>query len=220
MTKEISHILVVDDVESIRVTLGEFIKEDGHEVETAGDARGALNLMDRNDYDVIISDIILPGMNGMELLKQIRMRSPDIQVIMITGEPTVDTASRAVRAGAFDYLCKPISRDEITRVVVKALQVKILKDEKRRLEKENLRYREHLEELVEERTHALRESEERYRTLVEGAGQPIFTLDSDGRFLFLNRVAADILGGKTGSVTGRSLADVLPELGAVGLIDH
>jgi len=169
-----ARVLVVDDEKSLRVTLGAFIAEDGHEVRSASDVKQALEMLEARDFDVVVTDIIMPRMNGVELLRKIHERRPDIQVIMITGEPTVETASAAVRTGAFDYLSKPISQDTIQRVVGNAVRLKTLKDEKKDLEKENHRYREHLEELVEARTRELKESEEKYRTLVERANDGIY----------------------------------------------
>jgi len=97
-------VLIVDDERSIRATLAEFVREDGHEVRTAETAMEALQLIQADPPDVVVTDVILPRMSGVELLGRIHERFPDVQVIMITGEPTVETAAEAVRRGAFDYL--------------------------------------------------------------------------------------------------------------------
>ncbi|MBE0635000.1 response regulator, partial [Candidatus Bipolaricaulota bacterium] len=99
-----ARILIVDDEKSIRMTLAEFIREDGHEVFTASDAMQALELLVEKEPAVVVTDIILPRMTGVALLKRISDISPDTQVLMITGEPTAETAAEAVRLGAFDYL--------------------------------------------------------------------------------------------------------------------
>jgi len=148
-------VLVVDDEKSIRVTLGEFLRLDGHGVQIAEDADVALTLLGERPVDVVVTDIILPRVSGMRLLQQIRERDPAIQVIVMTGEPTVETAVEAVRAGAYDYLSKPVGKQELLTVVGRAVALKRLSDEKRRLEAENRRYRENLERMVEERTWAL-----------------------------------------------------------------
>ena len=139
-------ILIVDDERSIRETLAEFVKETGHEVFIAGEAEEALGVVARSVPDVVVCDIVLPGTDGIALLERVQRVASDTQVIMITGEPTVETASDAVRQGAFDYLATPVSRDEIQAVVESALRVKAIADERRRLAEENARYREHLEE--------------------------------------------------------------------------
>ncbi len=162
-------VLVVDDEKSIRITLREFLRNEGHEVHTAEDANKAIIMLDSEDFDVVVTDIILPRVTGVKLMETIRSASPDVQVIMITGEPTVDTASVAVRAGAFDYLPKPITKEMIVKCVANAAKVKNLLDVRHILEDDNRRYRENLEEMVKERTDKLRESELRYRTLFENS---------------------------------------------------
>jgi len=147
-----ARVLIVDDEESIRISLGAFATKDGHTVSLASNAVEALRLLQDEPFDVIVTDIILPRRNGVELLGDIREIQPDVQVIMITGEPEVGTAAEAVRKGAFDYLAKPISRAHITKTVSAAAEKKSLIDENRRLEDENRKHREHLEQLVDERT--------------------------------------------------------------------
>jgi len=167
-------ILIVDDERSIRETLGEFVKDLGHEVFTAAEAASAVDIASQSIPDVVVSDIILPGVDGLALLERLHEISPDIQVIIITGEPTVDTAAVAVRRGAFDYLSKPVSREAIQSAVERALRVKEIVDERRRLTEENLRYREHLEEEVARKAQALAVSEEKYRTVVQNANEAVF----------------------------------------------
>ena len=148
-------VLIVDDERSIRVTLGEFLRMDGHLVDAVEDAEGARALLDAHDWDVVVTDIVLPRVTGVELLHWIRDTRPDVQVIMMTGEPTVDSAAEAVRAGAFDYLSKPVTKEAIRKTVAAAARVKCLADERSRLARDNRRYQEHLEELVRQRTAAL-----------------------------------------------------------------
>jgi len=148
-------VLVVDDEESVREPLKIFLLEDGYEVFTAPDVSKAIEILEKNKIDVVVTDIILPQMSGMELLSKIRETSHKVQVILMTGEPTVETASRAVRESAFDYLAKPVSGKIIRKAVASAIRLKALHAEKDRLEKENLRYQKHLEKLVQERTKEL-----------------------------------------------------------------
>lgn len=150
-----SSVLIVDDERSIRLTLRAFLQEQGYAVETAEDATQALERLAQGAWDVIVSDIILPGLSGVELLKKIRAAAPDVQVIMMTGAPTVATAAEAVRAGARDYLAKPITKNAILRAVANALALKRLEEDKRRLLEENRRYQDNLERLVADRTQAL-----------------------------------------------------------------
>ena len=163
-----AHVLIVDDEKSIRLTLQAFLEQAGHTCTCAEDAEHALERICESDFDVIITDIILPRKTGMELLHDIRTAAPHAQVIMMTGEPTVETASEAVRAGAADYLLKPISKNAILRGVASAVHVKTLENERRRLEEENKRYQEDLEELIEERTGELQQANARLTCAIEG----------------------------------------------------
>jgi signal transduction histidine kinase len=110
---------------------------------------------------VVVTDIVLPGLSGVELLKAIRAAAPDVQVIMMTGEPTVESAAESVRAGACDYLSKPVAKTAILRSVATAAHIKQIVDEKRRLEEANRQYQQNLEKLVAERTQALQDANQR-----------------------------------------------------------
>ena len=187
-------ILIVDDEKSIRRTLAEFLRADGYEVVEAEEADAALLLLDEGAVDVVVTDIILPRVTGVELLRRIHARAPDVQVVMMTGEPTVETASESLRAGAADYLFKPITKAAILRVVTNAVRLKTLEDARRRLEGENRAHRENLERLVEERTRQLRSSEQRAHELsrfnqgvLDTLAAHICVLAEDGTILAVNR---------------------------------
>ncbi|HBD08588.1 MAG TPA: hypothetical protein DCZ69_10020, partial [Syntrophobacteraceae bacterium] len=161
------NILVVDDERSIRITVKTFLEDDGHFVETAEEAATAVAVLQSKPMDVVLTDIILPRVSGVDLLRQIREIAPHVQVIMMTGEPTLETASESLRLGAMDYLQKPVSKTEILKAVRNALHIKNLSDERARLEAENRNYLNHLERLVEERTYALVQSEAALRNRAE-----------------------------------------------------
>jgi DNA-binding NtrC family response regulator len=105
----------VDDEKSIRTTLTEFLNRDGFEAESACDAATAFQMMENSDYDVVVTDVIMPKMSGMNILEKIREMSENTQVIIMTGEPSVDTAILAVKSGASDYLRKPIKKTSCCR---------------------------------------------------------------------------------------------------------
>ncbi|MCK4356545.1 PAS domain S-box protein [Candidatus Bipolaricaulota bacterium] len=206
-----ARVLIVDDVESIRISLGAFVENDGHEVSLASDAGEALSLLREESFDVVVTDIILPRKTGIVLLGEIREAQPDVQVIMITGEPEVGTAAEAVRKGAFDYLSKPVARKDITKTVSAAVKKKDLLDKNRHLEEENRRHREHLEELVEERTGQLRDSEACYRSLFTNIADPIFVFDKKmSHFLDCNQSALDRYGYTVEELSAMTPHDLHP----------
>lgn len=149
-------ILIVDDEKSIRITLREFLVKEGYSVDTAADVPEADQFISQNEYDIVITDIIMPQTSGIELIESIRSRSKSVQLIVMTGEPTVDTAVKAVRSGANDYLTKPINKETLLKAVRQASNIKLLLDEKQRLEDENLLYQKNLEEILSTRTQALK----------------------------------------------------------------
>jgi len=152
----LARILIIDDERSIRETLSRFLQTEGHEVESAGSADDALALLENGQFDVLVTDIFLPGKSGVELLQSVTGVAPHVKVIMMTGEPTVETAAEAVRARATDYLVKPVRKNAIVRSVNHAVKLKVLEDEKRRLEEANRLHQENLEHLVAQRTDDLR----------------------------------------------------------------
>jgi signal transduction histidine kinase/DNA-binding response OmpR family regulator len=164
---QMGNILVVDDERSIRTTVKAFLELDGHSVETAEEAESAMAVLRSKSIDVVLTDIILPRISGVDLLRRIRDTKPDVQIIMMTGEPTLETAAESLRHGAVDYLQKPVGKNDILRAVRTALHVKHLNDEKLRLAEENRNYMNHLEQLVETRTHALAASEAALRHRAE-----------------------------------------------------
>jgi len=189
-----ARVLVVDDELSLRFTLQAFLKDAGHEVETAADVAQARLSCEVRTPDVVVSDVVLPGESGMELLKTIREAWPRVQVVVITGEPSLETAVEAVRWGAFDYLPKPVRKDAIISVVARAARMKSVLDDNARLEAENQKHRINLERLVEERTRQLSRSETRYRLLAENVADVIWALDMDLNYIYLSPSAAGLWG--------------------------
>jgi response regulator RpfG family c-di-GMP phosphodiesterase len=160
-------VLVVDDEKGIRVTLSAFLQEDGHTVEAAPDVQEAERLLAQKEFDVVVSDVILPGLTGLELLRRIKSVAPSTLVVLMTGEPTLETATEALRAGASDYLSKPFSKGAIKRAVSHAARIRSLNEQKRRLEEENRRYQEKLEQLVAERTKTLEKREAQLSVVIK-----------------------------------------------------
>ena len=157
------NVLLVDDEPSIRLTMGEFLKRAGYSVFTAADYDSAV-VHKPEDLDVAVIDINLGGKNGIQLLQHICAAQVYVPVIMITGEPNLSVIPEIVRAGAYDFIAKPIVKDVLLNAVGRAAEKKRLSDEKRRLEQEIKRYAEELETRVEERTAELIETHQRLVT--------------------------------------------------------
>ena len=162
-------ILVVDDEESIRFTFEDFLSEAGYAVDTARDYDEALARLDAGEHDLIIADIILGGRTGIDLMREVRERRMACPVIMVTGAPNIETASDAVRLGAFDYISKPVYQETLLRVATLALRHKALSDEKER-------YRSNLEAI--------------FRSVKDA----IITVDRELRIVEINRAAQDLCG--------------------------
>ncbi len=133
--QERPRVLVVDDEKFIRDILADFLGMEGYEVRTAEDGVNALHEMQRHPYDVVISDLKMPKMGGIELLDEISKRSPNVLTVIMTGFGTVETAIDAMKRGAYDYVLKPFKVEEVVHIIQRAL-------EKQRLSAENLRLRE------------------------------------------------------------------------------
>jgi DNA-binding NtrC family response regulator len=157
-----SHVLIVDDDPALLQALPEALRlrMDGLTVDTADSASAALDRIGARDYDAIVTDIKMPGMDGLALLDQIRARRPDTPTLMITGHGEHALAIGALRGGAYDFIQKPIDRDYFVASLRRAIQVSDL----RRRVKEQQRALEHratdLERTVEERTRELHETKQ------------------------------------------------------------
>ena len=136
-----ARILVVDDERSMQEFLEIFFRREGYHVVTAGDLDTARTHLEEDEFDVVITDIQMPGGSGLDLLRAANEVSPESIVIMITAFASTETAIGAMKEGAYDYITKPFKVDEIKLVVEKALEKKLLASENRRLRSE-LRHRE------------------------------------------------------------------------------
>src|SRR5215213_8748842 len=154
------NVLLVDDEPSIRLTMGEFLKRAGYSVITAADYDSAA-VHKAEDLDVAVIDINLPGKSGIQLLQELCAAEIYVPVIMITGEPNLSVIPEIVRAGAYDFIAKPIIKDVLLNAVARAVDKKRLTDEKRRLEHEIKLYAEELELRVADRTAELVETHKR-----------------------------------------------------------
>jgi putative nucleotidyltransferase with HDIG domain len=155
-------ILVVDDEDFVREIICRKLGGSGFECDSAPSAEDALAKIAQNDYDCVLSDIHMPGMSGVELLRQIKLQNQDLAVILITGAPDIDAALKAMRLGAYDHLSKPLNLAALEMTVDRAL-------EKKRLVEENREYQHNLESMVKERTKQLSAANEDLHRLFTGS---------------------------------------------------
>lgn len=182
-------ILIVDDEESIRFTFSHFLKEEGYDVVTASDLKSARKILFHTQVDLIFIDIVLGGESGLDLLKQVKSLYLKHPVVMITGNPTLDNATDALRRGAFDFLIKPVRKDDLLRAASLAISHKALIDEKEQIKKEKEKYRTNLE------------------AIFQSVNDAIITVDKNMRVIDANRHIESISGMSIRKITGRAFDD-------------
>ena len=162
-------VLVVDDDPALLEALPETIRirMPGTEVETCGSAAPALRQIVAVDYDAIISDIKMPGMDGLTLLSEVRALRPDTPVLLVTGHGEHDLAIRSLRAGAYDYLQKPIDREYFVASLGRAVQVRQLRRQITEQQRALAHHAGRLEQTVQEREIALRQTVSQLRALTD-----------------------------------------------------
>jgi putative nucleotidyltransferase with HDIG domain len=169
-------VLVVDDEEAIREVVTTLLEAQGYHCVACGNGRIALDAFRNDTFDLVLSDIVMPEMDGLKLLSELRMDDPDVPVIMVTAMHDIAIALEAIRAGAYDYILKPFEKDQLYLSVRRAL-------EHRRLVIENRTYQSDLEHLVAERTQqlsiALQDLEQSYDYTLEALGGALDAKDAE-----------------------------------------
>ena len=125
-----TNILLVDDEEDFVEMLSMRLEEAGEKVTPAYDGKMCLDILEKNPIDVVILDIKMPGMDGIQTLRKIKMMYPLVEVILLTGHGTTETAIEGMKLGAFDYLLKPADFDELTTILASAMKKKAEQDER------------------------------------------------------------------------------------------
>ena len=126
---EPAKILVVDDEKSILLLLKEALSQWGYQVTCAASATEALELLKNGLFDALISDVRMPDMSGLDLLREIRKQDESIEVVMMTGYPTIASAVQALKEGAYDYLSKPLILDELRHLMARLMERRFLRGE-------------------------------------------------------------------------------------------
>jgi cyclic di-GMP phosphodiesterase len=227
MPKDV-HILVVDDDAAVRDLLAEALTGCGYRCTAAVDGRAALDQLGSGTHELVVSDIDMPRMDGIRLLGQVKSLCPDIEVVMLTGLADLETAMRAIRLGACDFLTKPFNLDQVRLTVERAL-------ERRRLLIENRAYRETLESRVAERTAALsrkteevedlfRRLNESYQTTLEALATALDARDAETLGHSVRVGAYTLAVARRMGVTEPDLTDMyrgalLHDVGKIGIPD-
>ncbi|SCY02864.1 response regulator [Alkaliphilus peptidifermentans] len=123
-------ILIVDDEKNIRLTLKQCLQNDDYELDTAVNGEEAVPKILNNEYDLVLLDIKMPGLNGMEVLNKLREKSNKVNVIMMTAYGTIENAVEAMKMGAIDFVSKPFTPEEIREMVTRVLNRESLKEDK------------------------------------------------------------------------------------------
>ena len=169
-------ILVVDDEEAIREVVSTLLGAQGYLCTVCQNGRIALEAFRRDTFDLVLSDIVMPEMDGLKLLGELRREDPDVPVIMVTAMHDISIALEAIRAGAYDYILKPFEKDQLHMSVRRAL-------DHRQLVLENRTYQSDLEHLVAERTQqlsiALQDLEQSYDYTLEALGGALDAKDAE-----------------------------------------
>jgi response regulator RpfG family c-di-GMP phosphodiesterase len=214
-------VLIVDDDPALRTILSVMLTQSAFLCRTAASGEEALRLLEIQPADVVISDLRMPGISGMDLLIEVHERYPRLAFLMVTGEDETRVGVRAMQLGADDYLLKPFDADVVLGSLHRALQ-------KKKLEREVQEYRLHLEEMVSQRTQqlrtALQQTERSYEDTLEALGAAIDLRDSPtaghSRRVFLYSMElAKSIGGLEPEIRSIAMGAWLHDIGKLAIPD-
>lgn len=180
---ETSRILVIDDEARIRDACNLVLSDQGFEVATAGDGDRGLAMIQEAHFDIILVDLMMPGLSGLEVLSIVREKHPDTMVIVITGYATLEHSIEAMKKGAFDFIPKPFTPDQLRTVVEKAI-----------------RYNRALQDIAD--------TQSRLKTLVNGLTNGVLASDRDRRVVLANHAFLHYIGYHGEAVTGHSIDEL------------
>ena len=174
--RKTGQILVVDDEAHVRSMIGATLERQGYDVQLAASGRQAMEALERNSFDLVLTDIVMRDGNGITLLEQMHAQQPHLPVVMVTAIHDISVAIDSMRRGAYDYLLKPFDRERLVSTVERAL-------EHRHALQENRNYQQSLEQVVRARTEMLRQAmeelEHSYDVTLEALGDALDLKDSE-----------------------------------------
>lgn len=178
-------LLIIDDEKSIRFTIKEFLLKEGYEVFATENFDEALKIINTKNIDIILADIVLGNKTGIDVLRKVNEKRLNCPVVLFTGYPNIETASEAVRLGAYDYMAKPVEKEALLHIVRMALRHKTLVEEKNK-------------------SHA------NLKAIFKSVKDAIITVDKDLKVIELNDAAKTICGFSREEIIGRSF-DSIPK---------
>jgi len=197
-------ILIVDDEEIIVRLLSMSLRSDGYEIVTAYNGEQGLEVFKSESPDIVVTDIKMPGMDGLELLKKIKEVDKDTEVIIVTGHGDIDSTIIALQFGASDFINKPV-RDEALAIALERAKTKILLREKLK------EYTQNLEHKIDEATREIRRKSDFQRLLIHSSNDAIVAFDHDWKIVVYNPEAANIFGEKASDVMNKmTIQDLYP----------
>ncbi|MBU1162722.1 MAG: response regulator [Proteobacteria bacterium] len=184
-------ILIVDDEARMRDSLKVLLSNEGYNIQTGCNGREAIECLNKDSYDIVLLDMIMPGMNGSQVMDFIKCHYPDTPVIIMTGHASVESAVECLKMGAHDYLRKPFDFEQLLARVKNTIdQIKLKKEH----------------ELVNGR---LKVTEQRYRYLVDASPDIIYTLNPEGEITFINGAVESLLECKAEQLVNRHYTDIV-----------
>jgi len=173
---KIARVLIVDDEMHVRLMMGSTLERQGYDVQLAANGREALEALGLNNFDLVLTDIVMQDVNGIALLESVHAQNPNLPVVMVTAIHDISVAIDAMRRGAYDYVLKPFEREHLVSTVLRAL-------EHRQVLEKSHNYQQSLEQMVRARTellrHAMEDLEHSYDVTLEALGDALDLKDSE-----------------------------------------
>jgi len=202
------NILIVEDEESLLKLFSEFLSQKGYRVDTASNGAVACEKLQGHIYDLVLIDLKLPDMNGIELVKLVKENSPDTISVIVSGHATIELTLDAISLGAFDFLLKPIQLAKLAIVVENGLERRKITLQNKKLISELQIAKKNLEAGIQKRTKQMEKSEHRFRTLYDSAPDVYYTVDMRGNIIDCNKMAAEFFGTTKRGLKNKHLLDL------------
>ena len=186
-------VLIVDDDPRMCDSLRALLSNQGYAINTCNSGKEAIECINKDAFDLVLLDMVIPDMDGLQIMDHINRQNPDTLVIVVTGHASMESAIGSLRRGAYDYIRKPFEPEELLRTVENGLDHKRLKNENEVL------------------NGKLAFSEERYRYLVQNSPDIIYTLDEQGNFTFISHAVERLLSFKIEQLIGKPYTTIIHE---------